>query len=395
VKLIETKGTVPIVFGELHSSPRAKTILFYNHYDVQPPDPLENWKSDPFKAEVRGEKIYARGAADNKGDIVARINAVKAVREVRGKIPVNVKFLVEGEEEVGSRHLRVFAKRNRRLIKADGCVWEWGSRDVSGRPHLYFGMKGILHVRLDVRTAAADQHSMWAPIVTNAAWQLTRALGALKSDHERILIKGWYDDVREPDRRDMLALKRMAFGEEAYRKAFGIKRFLGRLGGVKLRKSLVFDPTCTICGMKSGYLGEGGKTVNPSKASVNIDFRLVPDQDPIYLLKKLKQHLKVKGFGDVKVTMLNAERPCKTSLDSKISSIAVKAAEATYQCEPSVWPILPGSGPMALFVKDLGIPTVCTGVGYYNAREHAPNENIRVEDLLLGIEYIARIIESF
>jgi acetylornithine deacetylase/succinyl-diaminopimelate desuccinylase-like protein len=394
VKLMPTEGG-PVVFATLQGEPRARTLLFYNHYDVQPPDPLQEWKSGPFRPEVREDKFYARGVSDNKGDIVARIEAIKTIQKLRGRVPVNIKFLIEGGEEIGSPHLAKFAKENADLIKADGCLWEGGGRDVSGRPEFYFGMKGILYAELSVKTAGTDQHSMWAPIVANPAWRLAWALNTLKDRRERILIKGWYDDVRPPDGHDMKALKMMALGEETYKKVFGIGQFLGKASGLKLRRSLIFNPTCTICGIESGYTGKGIKTVNPSKASAKVDFRLVPNQNPGKQYQKLRKHMTTKGFGDVEVTVLNSTRPSKTSLTSRISTVANEAAKIVYECEPSVWPLVPGSGPMALFVEDLGIPTIGAGVGYYDSREHAPNENIRVDDFLLGVEHIARVIEGF
>lgn len=394
-QLIPVKDAFPVVYGELKTEGATKSLLFYNHYDVQPPEPLEEWKSDPFGAEVTEGKIYGRGVADDKGDLVARLKAVETVQRAHGKVPVNLKFLVEGEEEIGSTHLESFVEEHRDLLSADACIWEGGSRDPSGRPELYFGMKGILYVELRAKTAQTDQHSMWAPIMPNPAWRIVWALKTLKDERQKILVKGFYDRVKPPTKTEIAALKKMAFGEDEYKKAFGIERFLDDASGLRLRKNLLFSPTCTVCGFESGYTGPGIKTVNPCRATAKIDFRLVPDQDPEDILRKLQTHLKMHGFEDLDVVRLNAEDPAKTSLKSRIATVVAETARRVYGYEPSIWPIVPGSGPMSLFTKKLKIPTASAGVGYYDCREHAPNENIRIEDYLLGIRHMAEVITSF
>ncbi len=389
------EGTFPVVYGELASPKAQHTLLFYNHYDVQPPEPLQLWKSDPFSPQIRDGRIYARGVSDDKGDLLSRLKAVEALQKFGEALPVNLKFVFEGEEEIGSAHFHDFVDSHRDLLRADACIWESGGRDASGRPEVYLGMKGILYVQLTVKTASTDTHSMWAPIVPNAGWRLLRALRILKDENERILVKGHYDDVRKPSKEDLAALRKMAFDEAEYRKAWGLKSFVGGAKGVALRKNLIFNPTCTICGIWSGYISPGMKTVNPAEANAKVDFRLVPNQDPDDILRKVKAYLKRQGYGDIEVTKLNSEHPAKTKIDSPFIRLVAKKAKEVYGHDASLWPLVPGSGPMAAFINQLKLPVASIGVGYYDSREHAPNENILVEDYLLGIEWIAQIIRDF
>jgi acetylornithine deacetylase/succinyl-diaminopimelate desuccinylase-like protein len=390
------EGTFPAIYGELTSPSAKRTLLFYNHYDVQPPEPLELWESNPFTPEIREGKIYARGVSDDKGDLVSRLKAVEVLRKLGVRLPVNLKFIFEGEEEIGSAHFHDFVSSHKDLLRADACIWESGSRDPSGRPEVVLGMKGILYVELSVKTASTDTHSMWAPIVPNSGWRLLRALRTLKDENDRILVKGHYEDAQKPSKDDLAALRSMAFDEKEYRKTWGMNRFVGGARGLAARRNLIFNPTCTVCGLWSGYTIPGGmKTVNPAEAHAKVDFRLVPNQDPDDILGKVRAHLKRHGFGDVQVKKLNAERPAKTDLASPFAKLVAKTAKRVYGQDASLWPLSPGSGPMASFINYLHLPVASIGVGYYDSREHAPNENIVVEDYLLGIEWIAEIIRRF
>ena len=205
VQVLRLPGAAPLVYGEIKGT-SPKTLLIYEHYDVQPPDPLEEWICDPFGAEVRDGKIYGRGAADTKGNLVARMCAVQALREVTGRVPLRVKFLVEGEEEIGSPHLRQYAQAHPALFEADGCLWESGGKDHQEIPNLYLGVKGIVYVELEARGAVRDLHSSLGTIVPNPAWRLVWALATLKDKDERIRIEGFYDDVAEPTPEDVAQL---------------------------------------------------------------------------------------------------------------------------------------------------------------------------------------------
>ncbi|HDI73610.1 MAG TPA: M20/M25/M40 family metallo-hydrolase, partial [Candidatus Korarchaeota archaeon] len=211
-RVLPVKGGPPAVYGEIRAkSSGAPTILFYNHYDVQPPDPLDEWKYPPFDPHIVDGKIYGRGTSDNKGNIISRIHAVWAFLSAIGEVPVNVKFFVEGEEEIGSPHLAPFVEEHKELLKADCGIWEFGGVDHEGRPNIWLGLKGILYVELRVRGTAADTHSSRAPIIPNAAWRLVWALNTLKSEDERVLVEGFYDDVIKPTQRELELIERIPY----------------------------------------------------------------------------------------------------------------------------------------------------------------------------------------
>ena len=392
-QLIETGG-YPVVYGELHGRGE-KTLAFYNHYDVQPPEPLELWDSDPFAPEVREGKLFARGAADNKGNLIARIAAVEAYLKVHGELPLTVKFIVEGEEEIGSPHLGEFAEAYPDLVEADGCIWESGDKDFRERPQIYLGLKGILYVELRAKGAAQDLHSSWGTVVPNPAWRITWALKALKDEDERVLIPGFYERVRPPSDREREALAEIDFDEEGWRERFEIEKFLSNLSERELLERHLYRPTCTICGLESGYTGPGSKTVLPNWARAKLDFRLVPDQDPNEILELLRGHLAAQGFSDIEVIPHSREHPARTPLDDPLVEAVVVAARRAYGKEPQVYPIAAGSGPMYSLCQRFSIPAVSTGLSYWGSNAHAPNENIRLSDLVQGMKHIALIIQEF
>ena len=392
--LVEIEGGPPWVFGEIGSGSR--TLAFYNHYDVQPPEPLDLWTSPPFSAELRDGKIFARGVADNKGDLVARMQAVAAYQQTVGELPLRVIFLVEGEEEVGSPHLQQFVDQNAELMaSADGCLWEGGWRDPTGRPQLSLGLKGICYVELRAHGAKRDAHSMWATVVPNPAWRLTWALATLKDVHERIAVDGLLKHVAEPSDADIDCLRSIPVDEQAAKAEFGIPRFLLDLEGEELLRKHLFEPTCTICGLLSGYTGEGTKTVLPSRAVAKVDFRLVPNLRPELVLELLREHLDRRGFQDIEIVPFSSMRPAKTPLEAPVVRAAAEAARSVYAAEPIVYPLMAGSGPMYTLCQGLGVPTVAAGVSYTGSKEHAPDEHIRLEDLNLGIKYIGHLMERF
>ncbi|GIV81046.1 MAG: peptidase M20 [Anaerolineae bacterium] len=390
---IPTAG-YPVVYGEVGGT-GDKTLSFYNHYDVQPPEPLDEWHSDPFTPTVRDGVFYARGVADNKGNLVARLAAVDAYLRARGSLPVNVKFIFEGEEEIGSPHLASFAEQHQNLIRADGCIWEAGYCDVQGHREVYLGLKGILYVELIARQANVDLHSMWAAIVPSAAWHLLRALGTLKDGQDRVLIPGFYDDVLPPSAADLDALAHMPFDEDARRQQLGLRAFINGLTGPALREKYVFQPTCNICGIESGYTGEGLKTVLPHEARCKLDFRLVPNQDPHKLFDQLRAYLAAGGFGDIEVKLSAALHPARTATDHPFAQLVIRGIREVYGHEPVVYPLIPGSGPMYDLCQRYGIPAVSVGVGNANSRNHAPNENIRLDDFFQGIAHLIYILDQF
>jgi acetylornithine deacetylase/succinyl-diaminopimelate desuccinylase-like protein len=394
VRLVRTAGAPPVVFGELGAG--SKTLLIYNHYDVQPPEPYELWESGPFEPTVRDGKVYARGIADNKGSLLARIQAVESWLATRGELPLTIKWVIEGEEETGSPHFAQWVDENRELVVgADGCLWEFGYRDMAGRPVINLGLKGIYYVELRARAAARDLHSSWAGIVPNPAWRLTWALASLKDADDRILIDGYMDHVAEPPDAAVQLMRDMPFEEERLKDDFGIPNWIRNLSGLELLKKHLYAPTCTICGLESGYTGEGSKTVLPNTAMAKVDFRLVPDLTPELAHDLLRRHLDRHGFDDIEIIDLGGEHPSQTDPEARVVDAAIAAARETYQQDPVVWPTSAGSGPMYPLCEGLGIPAVSFGVGYAGSNVHAPNENIRIADYILGIKCMGAFIHAF
>jgi len=401
-RLIPTKG-YPVVYGEVKGKSE-KSVLFYNHYDVQPPDPLDEWESEPFGAEIREGKIFGRGVSDNKGNACARIQAVGTMLKLRKELPLTVKFLIEGEEEIGSPSLSDFVKNNACLLKSDYGVWESGYMNPNGRPGIYLGVKGMLYVELLAKGASKDMHSGSATTIPNPAWRLVWALSSIKNPEEQILIPGFYDDVLPPTAKEMELLKDALddkeLSEEQARelaeqkaKALGLRSYLLGLHGLELHKRSLFSPTANICGFKSGYIGEGQKTVLPSRALAKMDYRLVPNQDPNDILEKLKKHLHDQGYGDIEVRLVSLDYPVKTPAELPIVDAARESAHVVYGKPPVVSPTQGGSGPMYPFKKHLDLSFVSFGVGYWDSSNHAPNENIRLEDYRSGLKMVVEFID--
>ena len=394
-RLIEVAGAPPVVYGEIGQG--KKTLIIYDHYDVQPPEPLDQWESQPFSPEIRKGFLYCRGVADNKGDLASRLQAIEGYQATMGRLPLKIKFVFEGEEEIGSPHLAQFVEKNKELLLgADGCLWEGSRVDTSGRPELYLGLKGILYVELRARGASRDMHSSWAPLVPNPAWRLVWALGTLKDENDRLTMDGLMEYVAEPPDEDMELLERIPFDDEEMKEDLGLPELLGGVKGTEAVRSLLYSPTCTICGMVAGYTGEGSKTVLPSEAGVKLDFRLVPNLEPEVVLELLRKHLDRRGFDDVEIVGFSAEHPAKSSPDAPVARAAIQAATIVYGQEPVVYPSMAGSGPMYPLSTALGIPAVSgLGVGHAQSRIHAPNENIRLEDYFQAVKFTGEFIRVF
>jgi len=389
----------PVVYGESPSGKGRsdKTLLFYLHYDVQPPEPLELWESPPYVLSRRGDKVYARGVSDDKGHIIARLAALAAIRQTLGELPCRVKLVIEGEEEIGSPSMPTFVEKHREKLAADGCIWEFGGVDYQGRPTQSLGMRGICYVELSVQTASSDAHSgLGGSIFPNAAWRLVWALNTLKDENERILIPGFYNNVVPPSQRDLALLDKLPDESAELRAQYGLSGYVrGLTGGLEWKRAAVFEPTCTICGLDSGYQGPGSKTVLPARATAKVDFRLVPDQSPDEVLARLRTHLDEQGFADVQITYHGGTRPARVDPDDPFVQLANQAAIEVYGTEPVIEPIIGGSGPNYPFIHVLGVPLVSAGIGYPGGMAHAPNENIRLDYFIQGIRHTARIIERF
>jgi acetylornithine deacetylase/succinyl-diaminopimelate desuccinylase-like protein len=385
----------PVVFAELASKTGRRTLVFYNHYDVQPVEPIELWKNPPFSAIVEDGRIYARGASDNKGNIVSRLMAIHAFLKARGDIPCNIKWAIEGEEEIGSPHFSEFITRYKGRLTGESAIWEFGGLDYDDRPLVTLGLKGMLYVEFKVQTALKDSHSARAAVVENPAWRLVRMLDTITDEDGRILVEGWYDDVKPFTTEELEVIRAMPLEEHSIRDELGVKNFLFGLTGFEFKKAFYGNPTANIAGIWSGYTGPGHKTVLPSVAQAKMDFRLVPNQDPVKLAGKLKQHLVRHGFADVEVN-LQAENPAaRTPIDSPIAKIAARAGREVFQKEPVTLVTSAASGPMHYYTNTLGLPTVAIGCNHAKSNTHAPNENQRIDVFVQGSKWIARVIEEF
>ncbi len=394
-RLMDVPGGPPLVVGEVTVDPALPTLVLYNHYDVQPVDPLNEWTHTPFDPVVEDGKLYARGVSDTKGNVVAQALAQAAIREVTGRLPVNLRFMVEGEEEVGSPHLGAFWRQHPELFRADGATIEAGGHTPEGIPEFAMGSKGILYVELRARTADVDQHSSLAAILPNPAWRLIAALRTIRDDRGRILIPGFYDGVARPTREALEHLRRNPFDPATFRKAYGVTEVFGGPTRVGRLKAYVYNATCNIDGFLTGYVGEGSKTINPARAMVKLDFRLLPGQRPRRILAKLRAHLRRKGFGDLEVIEHSIFEPGASPISSRLGQAVLAACREVYGRPAAVLPWMGGSS-STWFYTSCGTPAALPpGVGYVGSRIHAPNEHIRLDDARRAIKAFAATMMLF
>jgi len=389
-------GGFPVVFAE-RKGLSDRTLLFYNHYDVQPPEPLDLWVTPPFEPAIREGKMYARGVSDDKGHIQCRLAAIDALLAADDELPCNVKFIIEGEEETGSVNLSPFIEDHTDLLAADACVWETGGVNHQGTPIQVAGLRGICYVELSVQTATRDAHSgLGGSIFPNAAWRLTWALNTLKNPDEHIRLPGFYDKVKPPTERDLILLDQLPDPTDDYMERYGLPGFIkGIERGLELKRETIFTPTCTICGLTSGYQGPGSKTVLPARASAKVDFRLVPDQNPEDVVLQLRNHLDEEGFGDIEITLMGGERPARTDPDDPFLQMVVETAREVYGVPQLIQPMSGGSGPNHPFIHFLKLPVATAGVGYPGSSVHAPNENLVIDNFVAGVRHTARILVNF
>ncbi|MCL6452363.1 MAG: M20/M25/M40 family metallo-hydrolase [Alicyclobacillus sp.] len=397
-QVLDDFGGNPVVYAEfaagLNGNPD-RTLLFYNHYDVQPPEPLDEWTYPPFGAEIHDGKVYARGASDNKGDLTVRLQALSILQE-NGGLPCNVKFLIEGEEEIGSPSLHACLAKHADLFRADACIWEFGSKDPQGRPQMVAGIKGMCYLQLWCHGADVDLHSSNGAVIDNAAWRLVQALASMKSVDNRILVDGFYDDVAPLTPELIQLAEAHPFDAEQVRQQLGLRRPL-ICGDENPNLHLWYAPTMTICGMESGYTGEGSKTVLPRRAQAKVDCRLVPNQDPEDILAKVQRHLEKHGFTDVQVSLVNGERAYRSDMRHPFVQMVVDTAREAYGADPVLAPTSAGTGPMYPFGEFLGqdLPIVSTGCGWWNSRAHAPDESIRLEDFEQAMLHMVLLLRRF
>ena len=387
-------GGMPALYAEVKGAGRRK-LLLYQHYDVQPVDPIDLWSSPPFEPTEKDGRIVARGVADDKADVMARIHALETLKEL-GEVPVTLRFLIEGEEEIGSKTFEKIAHDHADKLRADGCLWESGSSfDDAGRPTIQFGCRGLVYVTLRVRLLDFDQHSGFASIYPSAAMYLTGALASLRDQDMNIKIEGFYDRVVKPTDADRRMMATIDPEVEKRRQLVGFDKLVRDPKPEQVIEQMLFLPTCNIAGVTTGYQGPGSKTVLPAEASAKLDFRLIPNQDPGEIRQLLRKHLDRHGFEKVEILEGEGEKPARSDPSSAVGRVMIETVREMHG-EPVLWPFMPATGPMHPVVADLGVPTVLpVGVGRPDNRIHAPNENIRATDYINAVRLMCRVWERF
>jgi acetylornithine deacetylase/succinyl-diaminopimelate desuccinylase-like protein len=387
-------GGMPALYAEVPGAGRRK-LLLYQHYDVQPVDPINLWDSAPFEPVEKDGRIIARGVADDKADVMARIHALETLKAL-GELPVTLRFLVEGEEEIGSKTFEKIAHDHAGKLAADGCLWESGSSfDDAGRPQIQFGCRGLLYVQLRVQMLDFDQHSGWASIYPSAAMYMVAALASLRDQEMNIKIDGFYDNVVMPTEADRRMMAKIDPEVDKRKDLVGFDHLVRNPRPEAVIEQMLFTPTCNVAGVTTGYQGPGSKTVLPAEATAKLDFRLIPDQDPADVAMQLRKHLDSHGFEKVEIQWSDGEKPARSDPDSEVGKTMIDCVRELY-AEPVLWPFMPATGPMHPVVADLGIPTVLpVGVGRPDNRIHAPNENIHATDYVNAVRLMCRVWERF
>jgi len=391
VMVCPTKGQ-PVVFGELKSSvPAARTILFYGHYDTQPPDPVEEWLTPPFVPTVKDGRLYGLGTADNKGQFLAHILAARSFLAVEGYVPVNVKFILDGEEESGSPSMPVFVESHRDLLSADLVYNADGPMNAGDFPEIKMGYRGDIALEFELTTAAHQNHSKAGQLIPNPAIELCQLIATMIDKNGHVLIDGFYNDVLPPTEYEQRLIDQCKFDEDSLKKIYGVKKLLADTKG-KYYRQLMFLPTFTINGMCSGYFGEGHKNCVPRRALMKLDIRLVRNMDPNDIFAKIRRH--VAAFNPEIIVRASGHPmlPSRTRTELPICRAVVKAVRTIYP-QAVVHPSSGGSNPDYVWTKILKVPSI--GVPYGNADQtnHSPNENLRLDCFYRGIHCSAAVMD--
>ena len=386
VKLVETPGN-PVVCADWLGAPGAPTILFYGHYDVQPVDPLELWESPPFEATIRDGEIYARGAADDKGQVFMHLKAVEAYMKKQGRLPLNIKFMLEGEEEVGSEHLDDFVRSHKEELAADVVVISDSPMLERGIPSICYGLRGLVYFQLDLRGTKTDLHSgSFGGAVANPAFVLAQVLAHMKDRAGRVKIPGFYDAVRPLTDAERAEWKKLPFNETKYRKEIGAPRLTGEKGYTVFER-VWGRPTFEVNGLLGGFTGEGAKTVIPAVAMAKVSMRLVSDQDPNAIARLFEEYVRKVTPKTVELTLtrMHGGKPWMAEFDNPFVRAAGRAIERGFGKAP-VFNREGGSIPVvSTFQEELGVPSVLFGVGLPDENAHAPNEKLDLGNFHNGI----------
>lgn len=394
-ELLETDG-FPVVYGELPALGAGEgpvnTILLYGHYDVQPPEPREEWSSPPFAPEVRDGRIYARGVGDNKGQFLAHILAIKLLADLGALPRLNIKFLIEGEEENGSPSLPTFVEREAGRLAADVFYAADGPAHLSGRPIVTFGLRGSLKLELEATGANRDLHSgQFGGPVPNPVWTLVDLLHSMRFPDGRVAVEGFYERVAQPSDYERALMAAIPFDADGFRVNLGLRDFAGP-PDVGYFEKIMFQPTLTITGIAGGYTGEGTKSVIPSRATVKLECRLAAGQAPDEIFAKIARHVARYAPG-VRARNLGGTLPSKTRPDLPVSQAVIAAIGESYGVQPVVMPVLGASSPNYLFTDRLGLPAIWVSYGPPDENNHAPDENMTLDAFFNGIRASVRVLE--
>lgn len=395
VTVYQTPGS-PIVYAEIGPEDAARTLMIYNHYDVQPEDPLDEWDTQPFEMVIRDGVIYGRGTSDDKGELLSRIQAVEAWLNTQGDLPVRIRWVVEGEEEIGSVNLRPWVQAHADKLKVDGVLWEGGGYDEAGCPTFGLGGKGIAYFDLHCQGPSQDLHSAFAPMVVNPAWRLVWALSTLKDIDDTITLDGYMDHVRPLTDEEWARIDAVPMEFEKKREYWGLQSWINGISDHEARRRYMGSPTITICGIHSGYGGAGSKTVLPAEASAKLDFRLVDGLTPELAYDLLRKHLDRRGFTDIEITRHGGEDFAASPPDSLVERAAIAASQDTWNKTPIIFPWYAGSGPIYPLSTMLGNAVIFAGATWYpDTRTHSPNENILLKDYFDSMRFTAAFLARF
>ena len=387
---IDETGGHPVVYADWLHAPGKPTILFYGHYDVQPVDPLNLWETPPFEPTVRDNKLFARGSSDDKGQVFMHLKAIEALFALEGTLPVNVKFIIEGEEEIGSPNLPPYVEKNKEKLAADLILISDTSLYAPGKPAVCYGLRGLTGVQIDVRGAKGDLHSgLYGGGVQNAIHALAQILASFRDEHGTIQVEGFYDNVRPLSEEERQAYRDLNFDEEALKEEVGVKQLFGEKGYSYLEQTWA-RPTLEVNGVFGGFSGEGIKTVLPAEAGAKITCRLVPDQDPDEIVALLKAHVeKHKPAGvDITISEFDKGAPYITPFDHPVIQAAGRSYERVYEV-PTAFTRGGGSIPIvAAFDQILQLPVVLMGFGLTSENFHAPNEHFHLENFDKGLRVL-------
>ncbi|NVY96674.1 M20/M25/M40 family metallo-hydrolase [Lactobacillus sp. DCY120] len=384
------KGGNPVIFAEFAGN-SARTVLFYNHYDVQPANLLSEWRSDPFKPKFTADYLIGRGVADDKGDLLSRLTVLEYWQN-HGGLPVKVKFMVEGEEEIGSPHVASYVQAHQKELAADLCIWEGGNRDEADNFEIICGAKGVVSFQAQVQTAAQDLHSSLACYADNAAWRLLQALNSLRSTTGEIQVDGFFEGVQALTPAEEATVQAMEFDPITVRKNYGLWRPLMTKNP---KEVLINGPTLNISALTAGDARASLKTVVPSQARALLDCRLVPGQDPHHVVQLVARQLERNGYGDVEIQYLQGEAAGRSDLNDPQIQLSYQIAQQIYgQQKVRIILNMAGGGPVTPFLKQLKLPLVMIGVRSAESKIHAPNENLRLQAYQQATVYLSTYLET-